>query len=119
MDHNKAKDFQNEWDSLPNTENIEQYISSNLLELKVQRLDAYTQALGSNISDYVLDRYDDLLGTEEPEIARVAWFRKGIDNYFICYNSSGHITFYEEIFPIKLLVEIANEIISINYNQIH
>ena len=117
MNHKDAEDLQKEWDLRPDAEDAGKYISSELIDLQVQALDAYQQALESNIADYSLDRYEDLLDTEERELVRMAWFSKGVNDYCICYTSTGLIASFEDVFPPLLLVDIANVFSTINYRQ--
>ena len=58
------------------------------------------------ICDYALDFTHDLLDPETPQIVRVYWFSKGLNDYYLCIDGSGLVRDVDEEMPSRLFRQI-------------
>ncbi len=73
-------------------------------------LDLLTQIqvrLEESISDYALDLVHDLLDDETPQIVRVYWFSKGMQDYYLCIDGTGLIRALDPLIPDRLFDQVA------------
>ena len=67
------------------------YFSSEQLRHLLLYLNQIQTELERTIAHYSLESTHDLLDDETPQIVRVFWFSRGIQDYYICVDGSGVI----------------------------
>jgi hypothetical protein len=74
----------------------------------IELLDLLQQQFEICISNYALDRYEDLNDQDYEQVVRVLYFSRGVDEPWIVITPYGHIRATSKSFPLDLLVQIVN-----------
>ncbi len=76
----------------------------------IELLDLFTDVIENSISNYALDRVEDLYDEDDDMILRALYWSRGDKNYIIVINPMGQIKTLDAKVPRDLMLQIHNEV---------
>ncbi len=84
------------------------FIPQDKLDFLTQNLDILQEEIEDDISEWAVDKKEDLMDSGEDGIVRCLIISRGMDEYFVCFDPEGQIRGYSRKLPRDLISRICN-----------
>ena len=84
------------------------FIPQKELDIQFEKLDILQEAIEDDISEWAIDKQEDVIDNGEKGIVRCLIISRGLEEYFFCFDPTGQIRGYSKKLPRHLISRVCN-----------
>ena len=84
------------------------FIPQEELDIQFGKLDLLQEAIEDDISEWAIDKQEDVIDNGEKGIVRCLIISRGLEEYFFCFDPTGQMRGYSKKLPRHLISRVCN-----------